>query len=399
MILKQSDKEFFLSIKHLDITRNFIEKYLVNHYDKESKKIIKAPYSWQDEFSLKKGEYINKEDIPRTNVGLFIFNKLVIEDLLEDIIGYWNTPFNKKVLGSFENNISEAIRNDRFTLENYAEYQNRLQWILAIHAEICGSFTEKTIAPSKKILEKRNKLLKENSERLANGDVVKAIQIEQELIEEAKKELAGDPGMELFNSGARSDFGNHYKNNYIMKGPVIEPISGKYTVVPTSYAEGVQKEHIPEYSSSVTQSQYPKSVGTAVGGYAVKRFYAEFQSITLGPKGSNCNSLRTLELKLTESNYNGYIDRYIVEGKKIIKLDEKNIKSYIGKTIHLRSPMFCTSDKICNVCFGDLPYKLGIKNVGLTAAKIGSNFVNLGMKTFHNSTMKIKELDVNDLLV
>ena len=145
MILKQSDKEFFLSIKHLDITRNFIEKYLVSHYDKESKKIIKAPYSWQDEFSLKKGEYINKEDILRTNVGLFIFNKLVIEDLLEDIIGYWNTPFNKKVLGSFEKNISEAIRNDRFTLENYSEYQNRLQWILAIHAAICGSFTEKTI--------------------------------------------------------------------------------------------------------------------------------------------------------------------------------------------------------------------------------------------------------------
>ena len=109
--------------------------------------------------------------------------------------------------------------------------------------------------------------------------------------------------------------------------------------------------------------------------------------------------MRTLELKLTESNYNGYIGRYIVEGKKIIKLDEKNIKSYIGKTVHLRSPMFCTSDKICNVCFGDLPYILGIKNVGLTAAKIGSNFVNLGMKTFHNSTMKIKELDVNDLLV
>lgn len=399
MMLKQGDKEFLLSVKHLDITKQFIEENFIEHYDSENKKVVKAKYSWQDEFSLKKGEYHNKEDIERTNVGLFIFNKLVIEDLLEDIIGYWNTPFTKKVLGKFESLISEALKNDRFTVDQFAEYENRLQWILALHPMICGSFTEKTIVPLKGVIAKRNKLIKENEEALNNGDVVKAIQIEGELLEEAKKELKGDPGMEIFDSGARASFDNNYKTSMIMKGPVLEPISGKYKIVSTSYTEGVKKENIPEYSSSVTQVQYPKSVGTAVGGYAVKKFYAEYQNIRIGPKGSNCGSLGALEMKLTEDNYAGYIDRYIMEGKKVIHLDEKNIKSYIGKTVRLRSPMFCTTDKICNVCFGDLPYKLGIENVGLTTAKIGSNFVNLGMKSIHNSSMKIKELDINDILL
>lgn len=127
--------------------------------------------------------------------------------------------------------------------------------------------------------------------------------------------------------------------------------------------------------------------------------YAEYQNIVLGPKGSDCHSLMTLELLIDDSNYKDYIDRYIMEGKKLIKLTASSIKSYIGKHVHMRSPMFCTSEKICNVCFGDLPYRLGITNVGLTAAKIGSNFVNLGMKSFHDSSMHLNEINPDKMLV
>lgn len=127
--------------------------------------------------------------------------------------------------------------------------------------------------------------------------------------------------------------------------------------------------------------------------------YAEYQNIVIGPKGSDCHSRMTLEVQIDNSNYKDYIDRYIVEGTRLVKLNISNIKSYIGKTVKLRSPMFCTSEKLCNVCFGDLPYRLGVKNVGLTAAKIGSNFVNLGMKSFHDSSMKLNEINPDKMLV
>lgn len=398
-MITQEDKSFLVSLRQSDIDRNFIERNFVYHYNPETKKVEKPRFIWSDEFSLKKGECNNKEDIQRTNVGLFIFNKFIVENLLEPVMTYWNEPINKKTLGKFEANISEGIKNDLLTLDDYAEYQNRLQWVLSIHTMVSGSFTEKTIVPLKSIITKRNKLLKDNAEKLAEGDAVEAVKIEKELLADAKKELANEPGMDMFNSGARGNFDNNYKCNSIIRGPVFDPISGKYKMAPNSFSEGLQKENIPEFASAVTMGQYPKSVGTAVGGYAVKRFYAEYQNIVIGPKGSDCHSLMTLEIQLDNNNYKDYIDRYIVEGKRLVKLNASNIKSYIGKTVHLRSPMFCTSEKLCNVCFGDLPYRLGVKNVGLTAAKIGSNFVNLGMKSFHDSSMKLNEVNPDKMLV
>lgn len=256
--MTQEDKAFLIGLKQSDIDRNFIESHFVQHYNPETKKIEKPRFTWSDEFALKKGECHNKEDIKRTNVGLFIFNKFVVENLLEDVTGYWNTPLDKKALGKFEVNINEALKNDVLTLDDYAEYQNRLQWILSIHSMVCGSFTEKTIVPLKGVIAKRNKLLKEKAEQLEAGDAIEAVKIESELIAEAKKELKGDPGMELFDSGARGNFNNNYKCNNIIRGPVFDPVTGKYKIAANSFSEGLKKENIPEFASAVIASQYPK---------------------------------------------------------------------------------------------------------------------------------------------
>ena len=398
-MLSQEDKDFFLKLHQSDITKNFIEKYFAKRYNTETKKIEEPKFKFTDTFSLKANEYNNSKPIEKTNLGLFIFNKFIIENLLEKVTEYWNEPITKKVLGKFENKISDGLLNDVITVDDFAEYENRMQWILAIHTMTCGSFTEKTIKPLNSVINKRDKLLKENKEALDAGDAVCGVQIESELLKDAREELKNDPGMELFNSGARGNFDNHYKCNNVMRGPVFDRIKGRYVINPRSFHEGLRIENFPEAASGVVEGQYPKSVGTAVGGYTVKRYYAEYQSLQLAPKGSDCHSLKTLELYITEKNYNDFLFRYILEGKKLVRLDHNNIKSYIDKKVNLRSPLFCTSDHICNICFGDLPYMMGIKNIGLTTAKVGSNFVNLGMKSFHDSSLKLTEINENNILV
>lgn len=392
-------KEFLVGLKQEDITRDLIEENLVNHYDKATKKLVKPKFHWSDEFSLKKGECHNDTDIAKTNVGLFIYNKFIIENLLEDILGYWNEPITDKVLGKIEGKINEALVKDKITVDDYAEYENRLQWILAIHTMVCGSFTKASISPNKEIIAKRDRLNKANKEKLDAGDAITAIKIENELIEDAKKKLEGDPSMELFDSGARGNFANNYKNISIQRGPVKDPISGKYRINTRSFSEGIEKENIPEMASTIVQGAYPKAVGTRVGGYLTKKMYAEFQNIVLGPKGSDCGSKRTLEMELTDSNKNDLLYRYIVDGKHLVKLVPENISKYMNKKLHVRSPMFCTSEHICNVCYGDKAYMIGVKNVGLTAAKIGSNFINLGMKSFHDATMKLNHIDPKKILL
>lgn len=268
-MISQNDREFLINLKQVDIDRNFIEDNFVKHYNPITKKIENPRFNWDDEFVLKPGECNNKETLT-TNAGLFIFNKFIVENLLEPVMTYWNETITKKTLAKFENNISEGLRNDLLTIDDYAEYQNRLQWILSIHTMVCGSFTAKTIAPLKDVIKKRDRLLKENEEKLKTGDAIVAAKIETELLNDAKKELAGDPGMELFDSGARANFDNNYKCNNIMKGPVFDPIDGKYKIAPTSFSEEMKKENIPEFASGVVQGQYPRRFGAYMSDHIMK---------------------------------------------------------------------------------------------------------------------------------
>ena len=60
--------------------------------------------------------------------------------------------------------------------------------------------------------------------------------------------------------------------------------------------------------------------------------------------------------------------------------------------------MMCIGKKICNKCAGDLYYKLGITNVGLTASKVATVLTNLNMKKFHDSTTRYHKIDVENCL-
>ena len=397
--LTQEEKAFLLNTKQEDITKEWVEANFVSHYDKEKKKVIPARLSWQDEFSLKKGEYSNTTDIPKTNVGLFVINKFLYEGILQDVLGYVNEPYTADNFSATEGKICTALMEDKITTHDYFEYQNRLQWMLAIHTMVCSSYSKGIIAPNKKVIAYRDKLFKENKEELDKGNAVVAAKIEKELLKFAHDELKNDPAMEIYDSNARGSFGNGYKNMNIMKGANYDPVNKRFVIAKHGFSEGIEKEHLPYFANSIQAGAYPKAVGTAVGGYTVKRFNAAFQGIVLGKKGSDCGSKRYLEIELTSKNVQDYMFRYMVEGSRLIELTRENMGKYIGKKIKIRTPLFCTSKKICNKCYGNKPYMVGIENVGLTFSTIGSNFVNLGMKSFHDQTIKLGEINPNDMLL
>ena len=59
--------------------------------------------------------------------------------------------------------------------------------------------------------------------------------------------------------------------------------------------------------------------------------------------------------------------------------------------------MYCIGDKICAVCAGEQFNKLNIKTIGLASSKVGTTMVNLGMKKFHDSSVKLFDIDINDI--
>jgi len=399
VVLKEEYKQMLLKMKPDDITSDFVFEYLADTSKKVNGKLVQVPSKIKtyDTFTLKKGEYFNTETIT-TNVGLFIFNKFLIEESFSKVVGYINTPVNAKIQKNIEAKISQALLDDIITVEEMVKYLNKLQWLSKeFNAVFSGSFTMKTLKPVPKVMKHKEKLVKENKEALDKGDIAVAVNIEKELLDMAREELKGDPGMDLYNSGARGSFDNNYKNIAVIKGPVYNPVTDKYDFVSSNFMEGIKKEEIPIVANSIPAGAYPKAVGTQTGGYYNKQISAAFQGVVLDKQGSDCGTKLTLEVLLTDSNKSQFLHRYIVSGSNLILLDSNNIDKYINKKVKFRSPMFCKGDKLCSKCAGILYYKLGIENIGLTATKLAGTLLNLNMKKFHNSTANIKKIDLNEI--
>ena len=119
------------------------------------------------------------------------------------------------------------------------------------------------------------------------------------------------------------------------------------------------------------------------------------QTEVLDEEGTDCGTDKTLEIELTEGNISDFTYRNIKVAGKPFMLTPENIGQYVGKKIHVYSPMFCTGDKLCAKCAG----KYNNKFIGLDVSKVATTLTNLNMQKYHNNVVKTNSLDPNDLLL
>ena len=188
-----------------------------------------------------------------------------------------------------------------------------------------------------------------------------------------------------------------------MKGAIIdntgESTTG-YKIVTSNYNEGVSKEDMPIIADSLVTAAYSKGVSTQDSGTLSKKYNAVLQGIRLLPNGSDCGTTKTREQEITESNADDYLYRYIVEKGKLVQLTQDNIKQYIGKTVNMRTPIYCKAKdpNYCSVCTGERLHRVGIKNVGLTFNIISGSLLNASMKKFHDISIKTYHVGVPELM-
>jgi hypothetical protein len=399
--LPDSEKKYLLSLKPEDITFDLLVSIFADKSKIENGKVKVLPSRMKtsDEFVLEKGEYINDEKVT-TNAGLFIYNKLIVERDLVKVLGYVNTPINSGILGSIEDKLSNALLLDQIQVDVMASYLNRTQWLaMQFHSVISGSFTMGTLKPHPDVVRERNKLLKENRDKLNNGDVITAVKSENQLLKTAEEKLKGDHGLDLYKSGARGSFGNNFKTISVMKGPVFNPTTGEFDIVESNYMEGIRKEDIPTFGNAIITGAYPKAIGTATSGYFSKQIIAALQAVQMDKKGSDCGTKSTLKTIIQPSATKDFLYRYVIDKSKLVLLNEDNIKNYVGKEINLRSPMYCIGTKKCRVCAGLMYEKLGIDNIGLTGARVSSTLLNLSMKKFHDTSAKVSQVNTNNMVI
>lgn len=249
-MLSEDRKKEYLSIDFNDIAT--LRDVVSHKYDKANNKIIKPKFPATEEFVLEKGEYYNDQKIV-TTVGRYMVNRAVFRDKILSLIGYQNKVITAKVYsGDIDRTLTELLRNDKLTVQDFKDYVTRLEnFSTSLINTTTNSFTEKTVATNAKVAKRKQELLKKYEKELANNDIAIAVKIENELVDLAKKELEGDPGMDSYNSGARGSFGSNYKELNIMKGPVFNPVTREWDIVETSYDDGLAKKDLHVHGNSI----------------------------------------------------------------------------------------------------------------------------------------------------
>ena len=398
--ISEEEKQYLLSLKPEDINYELGMELFADHVEVINGKPVevKSKFETTDVFKLKAGEYINKEDIT-TTVGKFIFNKFIVEPLFAEHVGYVNQQITDGGLGDFEGKLSQLLLDDVISTETFGDYLNRVQWLgMQFHEPLAASFTMRGLKPVDKIVKERDRLIKENKEAIEKGDITVMSDIEKRLVKMAEEEVGDDPSMDLYYSGARGSISNNYKQLSIIKGPVFNKTIGKYQLISKSFFEGLEKEEISAAGTNVVNGQYPKSCGTAISGYKAKQVSSLGQAVVLRKDIEDCGSKGYVELVIPASMKAKFLYRYIIENGKLVMLTNENIGKYVGKKVKLRSIMYCGCDYgVCLACAGRLFEKLEIDSIGLTTSTLTGALLNLKMKAFHDASVKMNDIDLDDM--
>lgn len=345
-----------------------------------------------------KGNNKNKKPFV-TTIGLWIFNKVFIEPDLFDIIGYINTPIDKKVTKYINQEMTYAVIEDRIPLDALKRYIMKEQKFQPYCNILSSSFSKQMLLASSLISKKRTELAKKYSKGLEEKNPIASSEMEKELLSYSKELLKDDKSMDMYNSGAKGNFGNNFKNLFVMRGAIKDPDPTKgYDIVKSNLIDGIKKDDYSAMAKSLAAGPYARAKKTMIGGYWEKLYLRSFQHLVLLPEGTDCHTNRTITVHITKDNVRYIMYSYIKEGNNLIELTSQNMNKYIGQTVKIRFASMCESKNgICSKCIGNLFYRLGIKNVGLTVPQVASKLKNISMKAFHDDQVGIIEIDADNI--
>lgn len=395
-ITDPKDIEYLVGIKEEECTKLSFAMDMFGDFDD------KRRFNTYDTVTIPSGSYGpegNKNINPiNTTVGIWVFNKAFIEKELFDLFGYINKPITSKVFKEINKKMSYAVMEDKLPLDAIKRYIMKTEKFQPYCNILSTSITENMLSVPKAIAKKKQELLKKYEKELATNDPIVSQKIEKELIEECKVLLKDDPSVDMINSGAKIDWGNNFKNMFVMRGASKNPDplnpNGDYTIIKSDFMTGISPDEYAAFADSLTAGPYARAKKTADGGAMEKIFVKALEHLYILPAGSDCGTKRTKSVTLTKDNIDDWMYSYIVEsGNRLVELTSDNRDSYLGKKVKFRYSGLCESEKgICNKCAGNLFTRLGIKNVGVASYVIPASIKLKSMKTFHDSTIKIFDM-------
>lgn len=345
-----------------------------------------APYRPQDRFLLYK-EYIPSftSDTPETtNVGRFFWNYLLgVEPFVEKniFVPYQNRHF---LPAYYDGLVKDLIISKKITRKEYNRYVLN-GYVIGTEGSTTPTWSEKSLQTDPKIIAKRDEILKENAQRLAEDPAYSA-QIEQELIKMDKEYIKGDRTEAFYMADPGKAFDDQRKKMYFAYGiaPSFSKEANKFEYTRSSLGEGWSRDDIANAANAIRRGSYGRGKETAKGGEQTKFLMRIFQNTHIVE--DDCGTKEGLAIKLTPYNYKIWVGRYDLKNHPYT---EEELKAAVGTTIYIRSPMYCKSKNgHCKKCCGKNLEAMDITEIGLNSLSIGSGMTSSAMKSMHSSAVK-----------
>jgi len=179
----------------------------------------------------------------------------------------------------------------------------------------------------------------------------------------------------------------------VAKGIMVDPTGKILPPIKGSLSDGLTTTEYFNAAGGSRAGIIDRVINTADTGYTARKLAYLLNSVELDWVLKDCGTQLTLDIKLDPDIISRLKGRYIVKRGKLELFEHSGSKS--GDLIHLRSPIFCKSLKICHTCYGKLLEIHKSPYVGIIAASnIGERNTQLIMRSFHSTAIKIITRDI-----
>ena len=355
----------------------------------------KAFLRLRDEVTVKADNLASLDKDIKTTVGKLLINYVLIEIPFKGKLSYMKGELS---IGKIIDTVRDALSDESISVAMYRKFVVCSTYLTSFNRIVTPSSTEKLLLPPPDLKQFKKKLRSEFDKKYGadwGKDTARVVEYDTELKNHYAEYIKGDAS-----DGIIANKKN--KGNSLTK---------KYLTFSTADAFG-QQEHVDEslmdgYPADAKKlaamfntsraASYSRGVETQKGGSVAKSVLRATSSMNI--VNNDCGVKRGKHIIIEEHIAEGLLGRYLIVGAKTIKLTKDNIKSYIGKTVTMRSPMYCIEKQpnICSVCAGEKA--AGTPNgISLIVMNVSSTLTLSALKKMHNSQISTVRVSLGDMV-
>ena len=351
----------------------------------------------KEQVDVEKGYLPNITKNITTTYGRIVINYIIGIYCFNSKIDYINEKFTIK---NIENKYILTMLTDDpnntkgITIDEYKKFLDASLYIESFSKYLSIAATEKTALPPKG-LEKFKKetlayMVKKYGEDFAKNPLAVA-ELEKKMLDFDDAYLKDDPSYGKLMSGKVTNVAR--KKMFLVFG-----IGNSFEDEPEGILDSLSDSReldpkkLATYANDSRSGSYGRGSETQKGGVTSKVALRATSDIKILQQ--DCGSKVGRPITIQADNYVRYINRYMLDNGKPVLLTEDKLKSLIGKTIELRTPLYChLENDFCTVCAGKNieDYENG---VSLLVSGVGGKILAISLSAFHGKVLKVGELDL-----